>query len=147
MLASRTAATALQALLVAAATDAGARWYLGRGWPVQQLPAGKIVLVDEDLDAADDADVTWPRDRVHTLTVQLQCMAADTDDPEGQADALAEQALVAVEGTAAPLAGVNVIATRITRQLATDAQAHVAITTVQLQLLFGGRSNDPTLIT
>lgn len=147
MLASRTVATALQALLVAAATDAGDRWYLGRGWPVQALPAGKIVRVDEDLDAGDDADVTWPRERMHTLTVQLQCMAADVDDPEAAADTLAEQALVAVEGTAAPLAGVHISATRIGWQIATEGQSSVAITTVTLQLIFGGRSDDPSLIT
>lgn len=147
MLASRTVANALQALLVAAATDAGDRWYVGRAWPVSTLPAGKIVLADEDLDGQTDGDLTWPRDRMHTLQVQLQCMASDVDDPEAAADDLAEQALLAAEGTAQPLAGVTLIAQRITRQLQAEGQAVVALTTVHLHALFGGSSEDPSLIT
>lgn len=147
MLASRTVATALQALLVAASTAAGTRWYLGRAWPVDQLPAGKVVLADEDLEGGDDGDVTFPRNRAHTLQVDLQCMASDSADPEAEADALAAQALLAVEGTAQPIADVFITAQRITRQLLAEGPAHVAMTTVRLQLHFSGRSNDPTLIT
>lgn len=147
MLASRTIAQDLQALLVAAATDAGARWYLGRGWPVATLPAGRIVLDDEDLEADDDGPMLWPRFRAHTLAVALQCIADDSADPEAAADQLAEQALQAVEGTAAPLGNLVVIdATGLRRQLSTEGQAHVAITTVRLRLQFGGRSDDPTAI-
>lgn len=147
MLASRTVANALRALLVGAATDAQDRWYVGRAWPVQQLPAGKVVLADEDLDGEEGNDLTWPRDRTHSLQVQLHCMAADVDDPEAQADALAEQALVAVEGDPQPVPGVTIVAQRLTRQLAADGQATTSITTVHLLLLFGGRSDDPSLIT
>jgi hypothetical protein len=146
MLASRTAAARLQALLVAAGTDALDRWYLGRGWPIQVMPAGKIVLADEDLDAGADGDVTFPRDRDHVLTLQLQCIAEDSDDPEADADTLAAQALLAVEGTAQPLADITAVATRIQRQLTTEGQARVAITTITLQLQFSTRSNDPTTI-
>lgn len=147
MLASRAIAQDLQALLVAAATDAGARWHLGRAWPLATLPAGRVVLEDEDLEADDEGPMIWPRHRAHTLSVSLQCVVSDSADPEAAADQLAEQALLAVEGTSAPLgAEVIVAATGLQRQLATEGQAHVAITTVRLRLQFGGRSDDPTAI-
>lgn len=146
MLAARTAAARLQALLLAAGTSAGSRWYLGRAWPVATLPAGKVVLADEDLDADADGSFTWPRHRAHDLTVQLQCMAADTEDPEAEADALAAQALAAVEGSAQPVADLTVTATRIQRQLSAEGSARVAITTITLQVQFSTISNDPTTL-
>lgn len=146
MLAGRTAATALQALLVAAATAAGPRWYLGRGWPVAELPAGKLVLGDEDLDAGADADITWPRVQAHTLTVLVECMADATADPEGAADALAEQVLQAVGATVQPLEHITVLPQRLARRLSTEGQARVAITTVTLQMLFSTRSNAPATL-
>lgn len=147
MLASRTVAQALQALLVAAGTAAGSRWYLGRAWPLATLPAGKVVLSDEDLDAAEDMALNWPRYRQHTLQVDVQCFADDATDPEAAADALAEEVLQALEGTAQPIDDVDIAATTLRRQLQTDGQARVAVTTVQLRLIFGGRSDDPSLIT
>lgn len=147
MLASRAIAQDIQALLVAAGTNAGSRWYLGRGWPVATVPAGRIVLDEEDFEADDDGPMIWPRQRAHTLSVTLQCIASDTDDPEAAADQLAEQALVALEGTSAPLGNLVVLAaTGLARQLTTEGQANVAITTVRLRLQFGGQSDDPTAI-
>lgn len=152
MLASRQVAAAMQQRLLDASTDAGTSVYLGRGWPVDTDRAIKVALGDEDLgaDAAGD-DITWPRERTHSLLVDVMCVAGEAAGSDAAADQLAEQVLIELEGsvdatTLDPLTGVHLAATRLSRTQQADGAAVLAITTVTFEAQFSTRSNDPSTL-
>lgn len=151
MLAARTVVQAMRGRIQAANTDAAARIYVGRAWPVDQFPAVRLVLVNEDL-ASDAEDITWPRQRTHTLSVEARCLVRDVDDPEAAADALALQVLLALEGADAasrldPLPGCVLGSTRIERNAQSEGDATVGVTAITFDVLYSTASNDPeTLI-
>jgi hypothetical protein len=150
MLASRQIVNAIVAALVAAGTTAAGRVYGSRAWPIAQFPAVRVVAGDEALDTADE-DITWPRQRTHTLQVDVHCVVQQAADPESAADALAVQVLQALEGsltaaTLAPLPGVALAATRLARQAQADGEATTVETVITFEVLFGTASNDPTTL-
>jgi hypothetical protein len=147
-LASAQVIARMAALLVAAATPSGARVHTDRMHPVDTYPSTKVFHVDEDLAADDQDDITWPRRRLHRLTVDVMvlCEAASALDT-----VLAEQArrvLLALEGTLAaatlvPLAGCSLQATGIRYQAPGEHQAAHGSATVRFDVLFTTESNDP----
>ena len=151
MLAARTVVQAMQGRIIGASTEAAARVYVGRGWPVDQFPAVRLVLQGEDL-RDDPEDITWPRTRTHVLSVEARCLAQDLDDPEAAADRLALQVLLALEGTDAasrldPLPGCTLASTRIDRTTQSDGEATLGVAAITFDVLFSTASNDPeTLI-
>lgn len=150
MLAARQVVLAVQQRLVDAATAAEDRVYAGRAWPVATYPALRVAATDEDLAADGDEDITWPRTRLHNLQLDVQGLVRDVDDLDGAMDALAEEVLVALEGTAAAarLSPLNCAlrALRIGRQAATEGEASVGTVTVRFEVLYHTESDDPSSI-
>lgn len=150
MLASRQVIQAIAARLAAAGTTAGARVYAARNWPVEEFPAIRVVAGEESLDGEAD-DITFPRERTHQLAVDVRCLVRDATGADEAADELAEEVLLALEGTQAaaslvPLAGCNLAATRISRTPQTEGEAACFATTVTLEVLFSTASNDPATL-
>ena len=151
MLASRQVIVAMQQRLIDAATNAGAHVYIGRAWPVETTPAIKVFAVDEDLAADESEDITWPRERTHALSIDVQCMVSDADAADEQADALAEQVLLALEGTedAAtlyPLTGVRIAAQRISSIPQAENAAAAVNKVVSFAATFATSSDDPSTL-
>lgn len=112
------------------------------------FPGVKVFAVDEDL-ADDPEDITWPRDRQHTLQVEVAGVVRDPADLEGAMSAMAEAILQCYEGTAAaatlqPLAGVVLQAQAISRSVATEGEAAAGTVRVRFEVVFHTRSNDPS---
>jgi hypothetical protein len=148
MLASQQVLHRMQQLLVAAATSSGARVYTDRLHPVSEYPSTLLSIADEDLQADEDDDITWPRMRLHELLVDVQvhCQAAAQIDDHMADQAL--QVLRALEGTLAaatlqPLQGCTLQSNRITYQPASEGQASNGTATVRFTVLFRTLSNDP----
>lgn len=152
MLASRQVIEAMQQRLIDASTSAGARVYIGRAWPVEQTPAIKLFDVDQDLAADESEDITWPRQRLHSLSVDVQCLVSDADAADEQADALVVQVMRALEGTEDattlyPLNGVRLSSQRISPNPQADNAAAAVSKTVAFTATFATSSDDPeTLI-
>lgn len=150
MLASRTVVLALKQRIIDAATPAGDRVHIGHAWPIATLPAVRLELQGEDLTAEAD-DITWPQQRTHALDVVARCLVQQATDPDAAADSLAEQVLLAAEGTQAaatlaPLVGVSVAAVRIDHAAQADGEASTAATDITFRILFGTASNDPATL-
>lgn len=150
MLASQQVVEAMAGRLVAAAiVGAGQVEWRNRARVFSAWPGIKVYSTDEDL-ADDPEDITWPRQRQHTLQVQVDTVVRDPADPEGAMSALALQVLLTLEGTEAasllqPL-GARLGATRITRRMATENEASVGTVSIAMEIIFATRSDDPETI-
>lgn len=151
MLASQQVLQRMAQLLVAAGTPSGARVFTDRFHPVDTYPSTRVQVVDEDL-ADDSQDITWPRERQHTLLVDVHVHCQATTGLDAHMADQAAQVLQALEGTQAaatlqPLAGCSLQAQRIDYQANTDGQAATGTATVRFEVIFTTLSNDPeTLI-
>lgn len=148
MLASRQIINAMVTRLIDAQTDAAARVYSNRAWPVAEFPGIKVLASDEDLDADND-DITWPRERQHTLQVLVMGIVRDVADLDDAMDELVEQILIALEGSEAaslldPLPGVRLRAVRISRQLAAEGEASAGTVVITFEADFNTASNNPS---
>lgn len=151
-LAQRQVKLAVQSRLVAAATAAGTRVHLARAWPLgeNQLPALRVLALDESLEVDADEDVTWPSRRTHRLDLQVQGAVRDADDVDAALDALELQVLQALEGSQAAvrLTPLNCALRHVgsSRRRTTEGEAAFAMVTVRFEVLFVTAANDPTTI-
>lgn len=152
MLASQQVIDRMAQVLVAAGTASGARVFTDRFHPVDTYPTTRLQVVDEDLATGDDEDITWPRERQHTLLVDVHVHCQAITGLDAHMAAQAAQVLQALEGTfeaatLQPLVGCSLQAQRVTYQATGDAQAANGTATVRCEVIFTTRSNDPeTLI-
>lgn len=151
MLASHQVIVAMADLLVAAAiAPVGNVERKNRARIFGTFPGVKVFAGDEDLQATDE-DITWPPARQHELRPQVDLVVRDPDDLEGAMSAITAEALQALEGTfaaatLAPLQGVALRATRITRRVTTEGEAATGTVSVQFEVVFHTQSNDPETI-
>ena len=139
-------------LLLAGPTAAGDRVYSDRAHPVADVPAIKVHLRDEDLQADEAEDITWPPVRLHRLQLEVQLLVQAVTGMDAALAAFELQAYRVLQGTLAgatlqPLAGCNLTVQGIRRQPTTDGQAAHATSTLRCEVLFRTRANNPeTLI-
>lgn len=148
MLAARQVVQAIAARLVAAATAAGANVNsTNRGLTFATYPGIKVYALDDDHEAADD-DITWPHEQLHDLSIAVDCVVQDPADLEGAMDALVEEVLIALEGTAAasqlsPLQGVRLRSVGSTRTVRTDGERATGTASVRLRATYSTSADDP----
>jgi hypothetical protein len=130
---------------------AGARVYTSRAWPLDVLPAVRVVSPDEDIE---QLTVHNPAVQKHALQVELQGYLQATDDLDDAMHALASELLTALfndPGTPDALSTIGndvVLAQRrIERAMAKEGQADIGLIQITLRASFSTRSNAPdTLI-
>lgn len=149
MLASQQVLERMAQILVDAATDSGGRVHTDRFHPVNTYPSTRLQVVDEDLAADEDEDVTWPRERQHTVQVDVQVHCQATSGLDALMATQAAQVLQALEGTLAnatlnPLTGCSLQARSLSYQATSDGQAANGTAKVRFEVIFSTLSNDPT---
>lgn len=150
MLASQQVIAGIVSHLVAAATSAAGRVYSDRFHPVDTYPSIRVQHVDEDLQAEDD-DITWPAQRLHSLQVDVVALQRAVSGLDAALSDLVAQVLTALQGTQAaatlsPLVGCQLVATGIRYQAQTDGEAATGTATVRVLVLFHTASNNPSTL-
>lgn len=149
MLAARQIVLAAAERLVDADTAAGANVnHTNRGLTFATYPGIKVYATDDDHQAADD-DITWPHEQLHELALVVDCVVQEPDDLEGAMDALVEEVLLALEGSAAasqlsPLQGVRLKSLGSTRRVRTDGERATGTASVRFNVTFTTSADDPS---
>lgn len=149
-LAAAQAVDRVAAILAAAGTNAGARVYTSRSWPLAEadLPALLVFAEGETVTAA---SIDWPWIEQHDLAVRVQGHVQHSSTLDDQMNNLAEQVLGALFGTQAnaqlqPLTNVGMTCTEIDRLMLSDGPADVGQVTVSLGVRFHTLANNPSTL-
>lgn len=148
-LAARQVVLAAATRLVDASTAAGANVnHKNRGLTFATYPGLKVYALDDDHQAADSDDITWPHEQLHELSLVVDCVVQEADDLEGAMDALVEEVLAALEGTAAaaqlsPLTGVHLRSLGSTRNVRTDGERATGTASVRFLVTYSTNADDP----
>lgn len=150
MLASHQVVLAAAQRLIDAATAAGANVnHKNRGLTFATYPGLKVYAADDDHEAADSDDITWPHEQLHELALVVDCVVQAPDDLEGAMASLVEEVLQALEGSAAaaqlsPLQGVRLQSVGSTRSVRTDGERATGTASVRFRVTYSTEADDPS---
>lgn len=127
----------------------GAGVYTARAWPlaVDQLPAWRVVAVDEDI----EPQTVHPDPfQAHALQVELRGHLRATEALDDDMHALSAEALTAVFDQSPPVDALAAIASRlqltlrrIERAMSTEGEAAIGLVVITLRATFRTRASAP----
>ena len=145
-LAAAQAIDAVAALISSVAGMSG-RVFTSRTWPLNDLPAWRVVAVDEEVDTL---NISFPARQKHELTITAHGYARATNDLDDAMNAMAEAALSKLFAsmdsvTLSPLkCGMRLLGIR--RDVVTEGEAALGRITLLLLVTFITISNAPGVI-
>lgn len=152
MLASHQVIQAIGQRLLAAGTGAGSRVnFINRALTFSVFPGLKVYADGDDFSDGDDDDITWPREQLHALAINVDGVVRDVADLEAAMATLAAEVLTALEGTEAasvldPLDGVRLASQAMTQRVQTDGEFATGTVSIRFLAVFSTASNDPATI-